>query len=385
MLIVVAGSIGRLPVGGHAWVDMQYLLGFEALGHEVIYLEECGPESWVYDWHTEQLTNDLDLPANYVRDCLEPAGFAGKWAYRAGDRVVGMSEAELRRVCEQADLFIVRGAAMPQWRPEYLKARRRLFIDSDPAFTQVQIARGKNDLIDTVRHCEDVFTIGQRLGKKDCPVPTGELNWIRTLPPIALDHWPVAEPAPEEAPFTTVMQWHSYKSLEYEGVSYGNKNITFPPFFDLPRQTKAPLLLAMTGRPEQDIEALGWQLVDGHIPSATPASYQQFIQQSRGEFGVAKHGYVNSRCGWFSDRSVCYLAAGRPVVVQDTGLADWLPVGEGVVAFEDLESAATGLDAVCADYDRHAVAARRLAEDSFEAGKVLSALLAGENWPPRND
>ncbi|MFW6039198.1 MAG: glycosyltransferase family 1 protein [bacterium] len=382
MLIVLAGSIGRLPVGGHAWVDMQYLLGLKALGHEVVYLEECGPESWVYDWHTQQLTNELDLPANYVRDCIEPVGFTGRWAYRAGDQIAGMSESQLDRMCAEADLFIVRGAPMPQWRDAYFKARRRVFIDSDPAFTQVHVARGNGELVDTVRHCQQHFTIGQRLGEADCPVPTCGLDWIRTVAPIVLDHWSVADPPPNDAPFTTVMQWHSYKSLEHQGVEYGNKNVSFPAFFDLPRHMHAPLLIAMTGRPAQDIEALGWRIVDGHVPSATPASYQRFIQQSRGEFSVAKHGYVNSRCGWFSDRSVCYLATGRPVVVQDTGLADWLDVGEGVVSFDDLTGAATGLDAVCADYDRHAAVARQLAKTMFDANLVLPALLDGEHWPP---
>ncbi len=384
MLIVLAGSIGRLPVGGHAWVDMQYLLGLRALGHDVVYLEECGPESWVYDWYSEKLTDELDLPANYVRQCLEPVGFADRWAYRAGGQVIGMSESRLHQTCAEADLFIVRGAPMPQWRDEYLRARHRVFVDSDPAFTQVHIARGQDQLVDTVRHCQQHFTIGQRLGQPDCPVPACGLNWLRTVPPIALDHWPVAVPPSHEAPFTTVMQWHSYKSLEHEGVSYGNKNVTFPAYFDLPRRTSAPLLVAMTGRPEQDIEALGWQVIDGHIPSATPESYQRFIQDSRGEFSVAKHGYVNSRCGWFSDRSVCYLASGRPVVVQDTGLADWLPLGEGVVSFDSPSSAATALDAVCAAPARHATAARHLAESMFDANSVLAALLAGEHWPPPN-
>lgn len=383
LLIVLAGSIGRLPVGGHAWVDMQYLLGLASLGHDVIYLEECGPESWVYDWRTQRMTNELELPANYVRDCLEPVGLAGKWAYRAGEQVVGMSENQLRRLCAEADCFIVRGAPMPQWRDEYLKARRRVFVDSDPAFTQVHIARGQRELCDTVRHCEQHFTIGQRLGEPDCPVPTCDLHWIRTLAPVALEHWPVADPPPPDAPFTTVMQWHSYKSLEHDGVEYGNKNVSFPPFFELPRYTDTPLLIAMTGRPTQDIEALGWQLVDGYEPSATPASYQRFIAQSRGEFSVAKHGYVNSRCGWFSDRSVCYMASGRPVVVQDTGLADWLDIGEGIVPFDDLEGAAAALQTVRADDARYAAAARKAAEKTFNASAVLTALLAGEHWPPR--
>ena len=383
MRIVLAGSIGRLPVGGHAWVDMQYLLGLRGLGHEVVYLEEGGPDPWVYDWRTERLTDDPALPAGYVRACLEPVGFGGDWAYRAGDRIEGMSAARLRRACEEADLFLVRGAPLPLWRPEYLAGRRRAFIDSDPAFTQFHLARGKGELAETVRRCHRHFTIGQRLGEPDCPVPSNGLEWIRTVPPIALDHWH-AVPAPEgDAPFTTVMQWHSYRDVTYGGIRYGNKNVSFPPFFTLPQRTDTSLLMAMTGRPEQDIESLGWRIVDGHVPSATPESYQSFIRESRGEFAVAKQGYVASRCGWFSDRSVCYLATGRPVVVQDTGLADWLPVGEGVVPFSDLQGAAEALDTVRAGYDRHAAAARRLAETVFPADAVLGALLAGEPWPAR--
>jgi hypothetical protein len=373
MIIILCGTIGRSGVGGLAWMNMQYLAGLRALGHDVYYLEECGPESWVYNWEAEQLTTDLSYPAAYVRECLAPLGLEDRGSYRAGDQSVGMPPEEVRALCTRADLLIV--LAVPLWwRPEYAAPRRRCFIDVDPGFTQMTLAAGESKLADTIGRCERLFTIAQRLGAADCAIPTSGRPWLKTLPPVALAFWPAATGG-AATHFTSVMQWRGFRDITHEGVVYGQKDKEFPRFLDLPRHTSQPLRIALTGAPPESLTEHGWEVVPGWVPSRTPWTYRSFIQESRAEFGVAKHGYVQMRGGWFSDRSVCYLASGRPVLVQDTGLADWLPTGEGVVTIRDLAEAVRGIERINADYERHRRAARRLAEDFFAAERVLPPLL----------
>ncbi|HSH83069.1 MAG TPA: hypothetical protein VLA19_31435 [Herpetosiphonaceae bacterium] len=374
MIIILAGSIGRFPIGGNAWCEMQYLLGLSALGHDVFYLEECGDESWVYNWEAEQLTTDLDYPTTYVRDCLEPVGLGNRWIYRAGECAVGMALDEFLDVCSQADLLIVHGGPIVLWRSEYERPRRRIFVDLDPGFIQISLINGHPALASTIARCEHLFTIGQRIGALDCPIPTVNRHWRKTVPPISLPHWPVAENG-AASHFTSVMQWRSYREVVYEGVSYGNKDREFPKFTNLPCHTEQRFRLALTGAYPEELVQKGWEVVPGWIPSRSPWSYRTFIQESRAEFNVAKQGYVLTRGGWFSDRTVCYLASGRPALVQDTGLRDWLPTGEGLLTFRDVSEALNGIEAINADYERHRHAARQLAEHYFAAERVLPPLL----------
>jgi hypothetical protein len=374
MKIVFAGSIGRFPVGGHAWVDLQYLYGLQQLGHELTYLEECGQGSWVYQWETEQLTTDLEYPTAYLRSCLAGSGLEGRWIYRAGDRSVGMSVEALRAACADADLMIVRGSPIELWRREYLWPRRRAYIDSDPGFTQIRIANGDPFLGETVERCEALFTIGQRMGSADCLIPDCGRSWNKFVAPISLDHWPLEQEADAEH-FTSVMQWQSYKDVVYRGVRYGNKNREFERFIGLPGLTSQTFMIAMSGGDHAQLSRYGWRVSPGWKVSLTPQSYRQFVQASRVEFAVAKHGYVATRGGWFSDRSICYLASGRPVLVQDTGLGDWLPLGEGLVVFEGVADALRGIERINADYSRQRAGARALAEQYFAAERVLPPFL----------
>ena len=374
MVIVFAGALGRFPIGGHAWTEMQYLLGLRELGHDVYFLEECGEGSWVYNWETEQITTDLKYPTDYVRKCLEPVGFGDRWIYRAGDHSLGMDLEEFLEVCSRADLFLIRGCPITLWRSEYDWPGRRIFIDSDPGFTQFSLAKGDADLAGTVTRCERLYTIGQRIGATDCVIPTVGRKWLKTVFPVSLSHWQTVK-NDDARYFTSIIQWQSYKDVVYEGARYGNKACEFPRFIDLPRSTKQPLLLALTGGQPQDLASHGWDVTVGWVASLTPDAYMSFIQGSRAEFGVAKHGYVQTRGGWFSDRSICYLASGRPVLVQDTGQADWLPVGDGLLTFRDVPEAVNGIDKINADYDSHRRKARLLAEEYFASDRVLTCLL----------
>jgi hypothetical protein len=374
MKIVFSGSMGRAGVGGLAWMNMQYLAGFTELGHDVYYLEDCGAESWVYDFDAQGLTTELAYPASYVRESLELLGLQGKWMYRAGDASQGMSIEEMAAVCAEADVFIVHAVPISMWRREYSLPRRRIYIDVDPGFIQIDLLNGHRDLTATIERCEHVFTIAQRVGAADCPIPTAGRTWHKTLAPVSLSQWNTT-PDTNATHFTTIMQWRGFRDVEYGGVVYGQKDREFPRFIGLPRLTKQKLQLAVSGTPPDDLARHGWEVVPGWKPSRTPASYRSFIRRSRAEFSVAKHGYVKMRGGWFSDRSVCYLASGRPILVQDTGLREWLPIGEGVLTFSDMTEAVAGIERINVDYDLHCRAARRIAEQYFACARVLPPLL----------
>jgi hypothetical protein len=376
MIIVFSGSIGRFPIGGHAWINMQYLIGLRELGHEVYYLEECGDESWVYNWETQTVTDELAYPAGYVERCLQAAGLGDRWMYRAGDRTAGMSADAFRDVCAAAGLLLVHAVPLARWRPEYLWPRRRAFIDADPGFIQMSLNRGDPALKETVAHCQTLFTVGQRLGAADCRIPETGRRWSPTVAPVVLSHWPVAPADSPGEDFTCVLQWRGFRDEVYEGETYGQKDREFPRFITLPRLTSQRLRIALTGAAAETLTPYGWSVQEGWTASRTPQAYQEFIAGSRAELSVAKHGYVRMQGGWFSDRSVCYLASGRPVLVQDTGLGDWLPVGRGVVAFRDLDEAVAGVEAINGDYAGHRAAARRVAEEIFAAERVLPPLVA---------
>lgn len=380
MIVVFAGSIGRLPVGGHAWVNLQYLGGLRALGHDVYYLEDCGEGSWVHDWEQDEERTDLDYPTAYLRACLEPFGFGDRWIYRAGERCAGMPLETFREICAQADVLLVRAVPVHPWRAEYDLPRRRAFIDVDPGFSQASLLAGDAPLRETVEHCEHLFTLAQRLGAADCQIPDAGYRWIPTVSPVWLEHWPVAD-ADETSHFSAILQWrsfektHRYGRIGRNGTRYGQKEVEFARFAQLPSKTSQPLRLALTGGDPEHLAGCGWDVRSGWRATHMPADYRRFIADSRAEFGVAKQGYVATRGGWFSDRSVCYLASGRPVCVQDTGLADWLPIGEGVLGFDDAAGAVDAIDAINRDYPRHRRAARAIAERYFAADRVLRALL----------
>lgn len=373
MRIIVSGTIGLSGLGGQAWAVLQYLLGLRALGHDVYYLEDCGRSSWVYIWEKEEWTHELDYPAAYVRDCLEPFGFGDRWIYRDNYRSLGMPLPEFQAICAGAELLIMRAVPFWNWRQEYEGPQRRAFIDVDPGFTQITLANGDQGWIDGVGRAERRFTYGQRIGAEDCSIPEAGGPWLKTVPPVFLPEWPVAEG--EATHFTSIMRWQGFKEVTFDGVSYGQRDKEFPQFLELPRMTPQKFRMAQMGIKPELLTSHGWEVERGEIISTTPASYRKFIQQSRAEFGVPKNGYVKMRGGWFSDRTVCYLASGRPALIEDTGLSDWLPVGEGVVTFRDLSEAIAGIKAVNADYERHRRAARQLAEKYFASAAVLSSLL----------
>jgi hypothetical protein len=278
----------------------------------------------------------------------------------------------LKAVCEQADLLLVRAIPLWDWRPEYDLPKRRAFVDVDPGFTQMNIASGDKEFDAAIDRCEKLFTLGQRFGAADCLVPNTGRPWLKTLPPVALSEWPPLNSV-SATYFTSVMRWDGFQDASFQGKTYGQKDLELSRFIDLPRKSSQKFRIALNG--PETLAEYGWEIVPGEVATRTPKAYRDFIRDSRAEFGVAKHGYVEMRPGWFSDRSVCYLACGLPVLIQDTGLEDWLPVGEGVLTFQDWQGIMHGIEMINVDYTRHRRAARRLAEEYFSTQRVLPALL----------
>lgn len=375
MRIILTGSIGRSVTGGQGWANLNYLLGLRSLGHEVFYLEDVGQWSSTYDWDAEEMTNSLDHPANYIAATLEPWGFAGRWAYRAGDETRGLKLAELQAICRDADLLLVRGVPLLDVREEYAAIGHRAFIDVDPGFTQFRLARQEPAYVTTIAMCDRLFTFGIGINASESTVPLAGREWHPTLPPVALEAWPERAPCSTGA-YTTVARFRGFKDIEHNGVEYGQRDREIPKFLDLPNCVSAPLTMAITGGGLGMLRQHGWETLDGWRVSRTLDDYQQFIRNSRGEFGVAKHCYVETRSGWFSDRSACYLATGRPTIVQDTGQDAWLPVGKGLVTYSTLEEASESINQVESDYLAHAKASRLIAKQFFDARTILSKLIA---------
>jgi hypothetical protein len=369
--VVVSGMVAADPYqGGASWAVLQYVLGLQRLGCDVTLVEQWDPPA-----ETPSLTR---TPAGfYFREVVRSFGLETRSALlRAGtDQTIGLPYPRLRERCRRADLLInISGILTEQELVENIPVRA--YLDLDPAFNQLWSEDGIDMRFDGHNR---FVTVGQALGMPDCPIPTAGREWITTLPPVVIDRWPRAG-GPGDGSFTSIGNWRGYGSIERDGVHYGQRVHSMRPFMDLPRHTDARFRLALAIHPDEkkDLDALdanGWELVDPREAAGTPERYARFIKRSTAEFGVAKSGYVVSRSGWFSDRSACYLASGRPVLAQETGFSRFLPTGEGLLAFETVEDAVTGVDAICADYARHAGAARELAEELLDSDRVLGRLL----------
>jgi hypothetical protein len=369
--ILLSGMVAGDPrQGGATWAVLQYVAGLRDLGHEVVVVEPVTQKQGASDplvAESEVVSYFGSLPLLEGRAALLAAGTQD---------TVGLSFGELARFASEADLLLnISGMLRDESLLEPIPVRA--FLDLDPGFNQVWHVTGEDMGLDLHTH---YVTVGQALGRDDCLVPTCGRSWIGTLPPVALDRWPPAIEPPGRDAFTTVGHWRSYGSIEHEGVHYGQRAHSLRELVDLPRQSDACFQLALGIHPDEkkDLEALrsgGWELLDPTDVAGTPESYAEFIRNSKAELSIAKGGYVASRSGWFSDRSACYLASGRPVVAQETGFSEFLPTGEGLLAFSTTDQAAKAVAEVGREPRPHGRAARELAEEYFDARKVLSKLL----------
>jgi hypothetical protein len=373
--IVVTGLIAQYPLGGVAWDYLQYILGLEELGHDVYYLEDTG--QWPYNPQEGGVAKGCDFNVRYLADLMSRYGLQSKWAYRFPweSQWFGMHADTRKDIIESADLLINVSGSLANPR-EYRSAKCMVYIDSDPVFTQIKLARGQEDFRRMVDVHDVHFTFGEAL-PGNAP-PTGH-RWRSTRQPIVLSEWRAGEPRRDV--FTTVMNWTSYNPVIYEGKTYGQKDVEFMKFIDLPQRV-APAILeiaANTGKtrriPKDLLGHKGWHVVTPDEVCPDMSSYRNYIESSYAEWSVAKSGYVVGNSGWFSCRSACYLAAGKPVVVQDTGFSRMLPVGRGILPFTNIDQAVNAIRDVREDYVNHSCAARAIAEDYFASDKVLTALI----------
>ena len=380
--IIVCGYMIRHPVAGNLLAYFHYVLGLHRLGHEVLYLEESGWPQSCYNPINRNYNDDPHVGFHTVQTLINTYGVNATVCYvnRDTGTVYGADWQEVERMLRTADLLLNIGGVC--WLPEFLLCERRILIDMDPFFTQLGqfAAEGRNDY-----HL--YFSYGANIGRPNCGIPSDGIDWLPTVPPVVPDLWQSPVLTPEhcgeewaDAPFTTVANWSAYGATIYQGEHYGQKDEEFLRLLELPSYCSQKLELALSGRDTEIAEiakflqTAGWLVRDGRVLSANLSTYRTYLTDSRGEFSVAKQAYVKTRSGWFSDRSVCYLAAGRPVILQDTGFSDWLPTGQGVLAFSSLESAVDCIERVNADYPVHCLAARELAQ-TFSYKVVLPRLL----------
>ena len=393
--IAVTGLAATFPFGGVFWDYLQYPLGLQRLGHEVLYIEDTG--QWSYDprqaTFSESGSHNAELLARAIQKLDQ--SLANRWHFRdATGKTFGRTKEDVAAFCRSADLFLNISASC--WmRDEYLAAKRLVFIDSDPMYTQASIPDYLAGTIADVdrRRVEGLlqhdvfFTFAENIGAPDCRVPSNLIDWLPTRQPIVLDCFsthtvPLAR---RRRTLTTVASWEpSQRPLVVDGERYLGKSAEFERYIDLPAQSSLPLEVALNGpAPIKTMLGHGWQLADPNSVSADPWTYRNYLAHSHGEWSVAKHAYVAGKTGWFSCRTACYLALGVPAVVQDTGFSRYIPTGEGVIAFDSLDEAADGIARIAREPVRHAKAACAVASEYFDSDKVLTQLVERAMQAPR--
>jgi hypothetical protein len=378
--IVVLGRMCLDPCGGVVWQALHYLVALKELGFDVYYVESHS--NWVADPCNPSA--NPDVPRVMIGDVLERLGFADRWVCRAAhadnSKVFGsLSREKLKNIYAEAQA-IINVTATNILDEDQLSCDRRIYLETDPGFPQIKLHEGDAKMRDFVRSHTHHFTFAENLGQPDCGIPKPDLHYYRTRQPVLLNHWEAPIDS-ECSRFTTIAKWTGgrKKEIKFNGDFYPwRKDLEFRKILDLPARSKQPVELALSwiGHDDQKmLEENGWRVVDARALSASIHEYRRYIQQSRGEFTVTKDQYVRLRSGWFSDRSACYLAAGRPVITGDTGFGHVLPTGEGLFAFETMDHILAAFDAINSNYEKHCRAARDIAHEYFDAKKVVTDLL----------
>lgn len=380
-LIVVWGLLASTPFGGMTWQVLHHLAGFRRLGFDVWYVEDADALQ-----HPDDLSYPAAADANvaFLAEQMAAIGLGDRWLFRAA----GLDphwhgnggEDAVRRLHAGADaVFNLCGV---KWVDESQEPPPNLvYLETDPGEVQITVAEGGDYRLRQLRLHRRLYTYGLNVGGPDFPVPLGGVSWSPTLPPVVVDWWSDFGP-PRTPAFTTISQW---KAIEKHELRWGDhtfewrKDVLFEALLDLPRRTSVPLELALrhVGADRERLEQHGWSVQDASRLDP-PARYRDYIRSSAGELTVAKDQYTKLRTGWFSDRSACYLAAGRPVVTQSTGFTSHLPTGEGLFSFDDVDGAAAALEEIAADYPRHAASALEIAREHFAHDRVLPGLLAAD-------
>ena len=394
--IVVVGTLASNPYAGMAWMHMQITAGLHRLGHDVYYFETTS--TWPYDPVRQMKVCDSEYSVPYLARVAESFGLSGRWAYRrsySDKEWLGLSSQKAQDLLETADaVFNVAGAT--RFAEEGLRVGRLVYFGTDPVYQELAFANGDEDTLTLFEEHSDAVTYGENIGVGDCVIPPLPNLKSRTRQPVLLDLWQSGQPSKDE--FTTLGNWRQEgRDVEYLGNKYyWSKDREFLKFIDLPSRTDQPIELAtnLNGPGSTDVrtgeavralgvdgeaylllKSQGWKLVHGPEFTTDPWSYRDYVRASRGEFTVARDLNVRLRSGWFSERSACYLAAGRPVITQDTGFGRVLPTGEGLFAFNTMDEILAAFDAINSDYERHSSGARNIAEEYFRAETVLAKVI----------
>ena len=373
-VIVVFGIMGVFPVAGVAWQTIHYLVGLRRLGYDVYYIEATGV--WPYNADTD----DCTFPVTYLHELMSRFDFTDRWAYCAthsDHRCYGMTAFQVKSLYARADAILnLSGGTVLQ--DEHKVCPKRIYLETDPVRCQIGIVTGHSRTIEFLSAHTDHLSYGENYGETDCRVPIERFSYHRTRQPMVLDFWENGTNLTSER-FTTIAHWdQSGKDMLYEGERYSwSKNQEFLKYLLLPERTGQEFALALAIDDPGTVQLLsrhGWLVDNASRLSQDIETYREYIWQSRGEFTVAKDMNVRLRSGWFSDRSASYLAAGKPVVTQETGFSKHLPTGRGLFAFKCLDEAVAAVQMINSDYQQHSQAAREIAEDYFDAEKVLRQL-----------
>ncbi len=373
--VVVLHLAARYPFAGVVWQLIHHLVGLRELGLDVYYLEDHG--AWVYDPIVGAISPDASHNLKLLGAVMERFGFRDRWSFFdvTSGEYLGMGRERSLRLLAEADAVInLCVATLP--REEHLRTRCLVYLETDPGAFQVRYARHDAEAARIARAHRIFFTYAANIGQPDCLLPAGGLRWHPTRPPVLLEQWPEQSATPMPAAFTTVGTWRNKgNDVELGGRTYyWSKHLNFAKMLDIPRRAGQAVELAtdLNSGPDYERALAGGFSFRPVVPMSLDIdTYRGYISASRGEFTVAKDLYVSTRSGWFSDRTVCYLAAGRPAVTQFTGFEKFIPAGAGLLGFADDASAVEALRAVSADYPRHARAAREIAREYFDAQRLL--------------
>ena len=376
MKIVLLGYIVRGPLGGLVWHHFQYLYGLHQMGHKVLFLEESEEYAACYNPETYQMTTDPTYGLNFIMEIFSKFNLQNHWAYfdYHTNQWFGQSEERVMTFIKDADIVLNLSGINPL-RDWILPIPKKVFIDTDPVFTQVKHL--SDPAANQIASMHDAFfTFGENYGEKGCTIPIDGFSWLPTRQPVVMELWNNVG-TQNNGKWTTVMQWDSYKTQRWKGKAYGMKSKSFDEFIELPQKCseKFELALGSNSAPNEMLTSFGWQIINPLLITKTPYSYQDYIKKSKGEWSVAKHGYVSANSGWFSERTLNYMASGKPVVVQETGFSEFLPVGEGLLSFSTKEEATEALLKVNTDYNKHCKTARQIVNDYFGSRSVLQSLL----------
>ncbi|MGH8093608.1 MAG: glycosyltransferase [Chthoniobacterales bacterium] len=380
--IVVMGFMGSIPIAGVIWQHIHYIVGLQRLGHDVYYIEDSA--RLPYNPQTFDTSNDYSYAAKVLAQLAGEFGFENRWSFCArylpGKPTAGLRLMKIQQLYLEADA-ILNVCGTQEFNDDLLRNNSVLYVESDPGVEQIKVDKKIGSTIEYLSRHRALFTFGENVGTRRFPVPLHKLRWLPTRQPVVTDFWRTRRAAPASAVFTSIANWSTsgLKDIQWRGEKYlWSKSREFLRFVTAPKKSDEPFELATDIKDEKTRTRFldnGWRFCSPHQMSVDYWQYRDYIRRSKGEFTVAKDQYVRLRTGWFSDRSACYLAAGRPVITQETGFTDHYGNDGGLFAFKSLGEIAEAVRQINADYNKQSRAARAVACEIFEAEKVLSQLL----------